>query len=137
MFEQCTSLTEITIPSTVKNLPNDVFQDCTSLEKVILPEGLERIGERAFAKCGNLLEVIIPENVLRIEKGAFLQCYNLKKVVFEGAAPNAKFDMEEPIFGGVVAEIYYPANDLTWDEDIIEDLKYGNKQLTWIPYEVN
>ena len=135
MFAQCESLTEITIPSTVKELPNDIFDYCTSLEKIVLPDGMERIGERAFSKCYVLSEIVIPKSVVKIEKGAFLYCYGLKKIIFEGPAPESEFDIEEPIFLRVEAEVYYPVNDATWNEDVFQEFSYDSKKLTFIAYE--
>lgn len=135
MFAQCEALTEIIVPNTVKELPDDIFDYCTSLEKIVLSDGLERIGERAFSKCYVLSEIVIPPNVTKIEKGAFLHCYDLKKIIFTGSAPELEFDVEEPVFLKVVAEVYYPANDATWNEDEIRTYRNNSKNLTWIPYE--
>lgn len=133
MFAQCEALTEITIPSTVKVLPEYVFEYCTTLKKVVLPEGLESIDKRAFAKCYELEEITIPANVTQILDSAFSQCNSLKKVVFNGSAPSS-WGVE--IFRQVEAEIYYPANDSTWDEQVFNGFSYNSKKLTWIPYEV-
>ena len=47
-FENCKSLTSITIPSSVTSIDNQAFYGCTSLTSVTIPSGVTSIGGFAF-----------------------------------------------------------------------------------------
>lgn len=50
-FQNCTALTDITLPSSITSLGRYAFNDCTALTGIVLPEAMESIGEGAFAGC--------------------------------------------------------------------------------------
>lgn len=54
LFEGCTSLTEIVIPSTWRNVPRRAFKGCTGLTNVTLEEGIVFIDQEAFRGCSQL-----------------------------------------------------------------------------------
>ena len=81
-FYKCSSLTEITIPSTVTSIGDWAFASCSNLQTVTF-EGdsqLQSIGEHAFYGCSSLQEITIPENVKSIGKCAFQKCIDLVTV---------------------------------------------------------
>lgn len=43
-----TDVNSITIPSTIKSIPNNCFDNFSNLSKVILDDSIEKIGEHAF-----------------------------------------------------------------------------------------
>lgn len=63
---------------------NSAFMACTSLENISLPTSLTIINDAEFNGCVSLLEIVIPSNVKEVEQYAFLRCESLRKVVFEG-----------------------------------------------------
>ena len=65
-----TNIEKITIPATIKKIPNYAFYKCTKLSEVELNEGLERIGSYAFDSC-KLKVLIIPSTCTVIENSAF------------------------------------------------------------------
>ena len=68
----CTSLTTIDLSSTqVTQLPTGLFQGCTSLSNVKLPSGLTQIGQQAFAGTTSLKTIEIPSSVTTINGSAF------------------------------------------------------------------
>lgn len=69
-FTQCTALSEVYLPSTLKTVSSYMFFCCESLQSITLPEGLEVIEECAFASC-NLQNVKIPTSVKHIGEHAF------------------------------------------------------------------
>ena len=79
-FYKNKSITEVTVPDTVKEIGRECFYYCTSLSSVALPEGLQRIGFYAFRKCLKLKKINIPDTVSEIEDGAFSQCKALKEI---------------------------------------------------------
>lgn len=102
-------LSDITVPSNVRNIGEYAFQHCLSLTTLHLNSGLETIGNYAFSQCENLNTVsipntvssfgeyafwdsaieqlTIPDSVVNIEHGAFKDCSRLKNVYFKGNAP--------------------------------------------------
>ncbi len=73
----------LTLPSTLKEIPQEEFAGCSALRRVTLAEGLETIGEGAFR--GSSLEgtVTLPLSVKTVGAGAF-DYTNLETLVFPG-----------------------------------------------------
>ncbi len=68
----CTSLQTIDLSSTqLTTLPNNLFQGCTSLANVKLPSTLTSIGDSAFQNTPSLQTISIPDNVSSIGNSAF------------------------------------------------------------------
>jgi hypothetical protein len=82
VFCQCTSLTSIRIPSTVKKIGKGAFYSCSQVMNVELCEGLECIEWWAFHNCTSLGRITIPSTVDCIYKTAFNHCNGLAAIVF-------------------------------------------------------
>ena len=78
-FNGCTALTEVVLPSNLKEIPYGTFQDCCSLYEIDLPETLETIGDAAFANAG-LVHVNLPSSLKTIGVVAFYCCPRLLDV---------------------------------------------------------
>ena len=87
-FENCTSITSVTIPGSVRTIGSKAFNGCTSLTEVELHEGLSTIGGQAFYGCP-ITSIVIPDSVTEIATiksvtsyyGAFENCTALRTVV--------------------------------------------------------
>ncbi len=77
MFANCTSLTEVALPTSITMIPEGLFAGCTSLNYVHGTDNIVSIGKESFKSCSNLLEAILP-NVTVIGDNAFLDCSKLK-----------------------------------------------------------
>lgn len=118
-FKSCSSLTQISIPKSVKSIGKEVFMycnqlkevffidenheselstlpaytfsDCSKLETVDLPMSLKTIENNVFRNCNSLKEIVIPANVESIGNYAFEYCKNLKEITLESLSilPNA------------------------------------------------
>ena len=75
-FENCTSLTSVTIPDGVTSIGVEAFNRCTSLMDIVLPDSLTNIGNGAFANCTSLKSVTIPAGVTNIGEYAFGYYYD-------------------------------------------------------------
>ena len=51
MFNTCSSLKNVNIPSGVKEIGGNAFYKCTSLTSISIPETVTNIGVRAFEGC--------------------------------------------------------------------------------------
>ena len=53
-FNNCYSLSNITIPNSVTSIGNNVFQNCYSLSNITIPNSVTSIGSNAFQYCYGL-----------------------------------------------------------------------------------
>ena len=83
-FVQCTNISELSLPTTLKTIGAHAFYDNQALTTVELPDGLTSIGANAFAFCRNLKEIDIPASVKTLEINAFSLCNSLEKVTVGG-----------------------------------------------------
>ena len=79
-FQNCSNLTEVTIPVSVTNIGPDAFCECTSLTNVPIPSGVTEIGRMAFLGCEALPSVAIPDGVEEIDNSTFAFCSALREV---------------------------------------------------------
>lgn len=110
LFQNCASLTSVTLPDNAKTIEINAFAGTTALEsidlknvetisgyafsgcgikKLVFPEKLKKVGGRAFSKNEALTELIINSSNLEIE-GAFMGCSALSYVE-TSAGTNVKF----------------------------------------------
>jgi hypothetical protein len=79
-FEDCTSLTSITIPNSITSIGNWAFIMCFRLANVPIGNGVTSIGYAAFYHCDGLTSVTIPDSVTSIGVEAFEWCIGLTNV---------------------------------------------------------
>ena len=80
----CKAITSIVIPDTVTEIgtTETVFESCTSLKKVVLPSGAVSFGEYCFEKCTALTDVWMPGAGSTFAKQVFGQCGSTLNVNF-------------------------------------------------------
>ena len=79
-FNDCSSLTSVTIPNNVIRIGNYAFSGCRNLTSVTIGNGVTSIGNYAFSYCTDLTSVTIPNSVTSIGERAFSGCSNLTSV---------------------------------------------------------
>ena len=87
-FDDCTSLTSITIPDSVTTIGERAFRGCSCLTSVTIPNSVMTIGNSAFSHCSSLTSITIPDSVTKIGCMAFYRCKNLKEFKGKFAADN-------------------------------------------------
>ncbi len=145
VFTACYNLTEIVVSPDNKNYASVdgvlYNKDVTELvyypagktgAMVEIPNGVTTIGKYSFYACNIPTSITIPASVTSIGGGAFVACDSLTSVTFEGSAPS--FSSFDSIFSGCTLTAYYPADDSSWTEDVMQD--YGGT-VTWVAYEKN
>lgn len=66
-FNNCQSLTEITLPNSIKNILPGAFYQCTGLTEIIFNEGLEILGRYALAGCNSLESIVLPSTLKLVD----------------------------------------------------------------------
>ena len=81
-FANCTQLSQISIPASVKNIGNYAFQNCTELMGVTFGQNsqMASIGDSAFSGCTGLTGITIPANLTSIGNSAFSSCTGLTEI---------------------------------------------------------
>lgn len=104
VFENCTSLKDVTLGTKLKYLGTRVFYNCIALESITLkywiidlgamtfygcinlrsvniPDSVPYIGAYCFAECSSLSEILLPDSISIINRGAFQNCTSLKEII--------------------------------------------------------
>ncbi|MCM1400957.1 MAG: leucine-rich repeat domain-containing protein [Bacteroides sp.] len=119
-FAECSMLTDVNIPRSVKELGavypligmgGSVFSGCQSLEKIEIPETIKEIPQLTFATCYGLSEVILHDGLETIGERAFEECSNL----FELNVPSSVTTIEHGAFNK--AALVHPV--VSWNVKVI------------------
>lgn len=149
-FLECIGLNSVVVPDSVTDIKSHAFYHCGNLTRVVIGNGVTSVGIMAFAYCGNLNDltignsvasigqdafldcnmtsVVIPDSVTSIGDAAFASCDSLTAIKFLGDAPS----IGSSALSEVSATVYYPANNSTWTEDVMQQYR---GTITWIPYD--
>lgn len=80
VFNNCDSLTRISLPNTVTGIGESAFAWCSNLETITTGNGLVSIGKEAFYRCESLKSIKLPESMSGIGTAAFMQCTSLTSI---------------------------------------------------------
>lgn len=81
-FYDCSFITKIMLPDTIKEIGNSAFGYCTSLQTIKIP-ACTRILDSVFIGCTSLKEVTLPDGLISIGGNLFTNCNSLKKVTIQ------------------------------------------------------
>ncbi len=95
-FEECTSITNITLGKGMSAIPLRAFAGATALKTLDIPEGVTAIQENAFEGCTSMLTVVFPTTLETVEDGAFEDAA-IKTVFYAGT--EEQFDEIEILRG--------------------------------------
>ena len=80
-FQNCTSLTSVIIPNSVKTIDSYSFKNCTSLTSIVIPNSVEYIGNLAFQNCSSLTSIELPNSLRELYNSPFFGCRSLTSLV--------------------------------------------------------
>ena len=127
----CSSLRSVTLPEGIKAIENFAFSNCNSLLNINIPQSMQSIGSAAFDNCRSLTSVTIPEGITGISDFAFRQCSSLKEVYF----PKSLTSIGEGAFQDcAIDSLDFPASLVSIGEDAFSRLL--NLKELFIPDEV-
>ena len=119
-FEDCASLTSITIPNSVTSIGGGAFRGCSSLTSITIPNSVTSIGGSAFSGCSGLTSVTFGSGVTSIGGWAFEGCYLIQEVTAYMPTP---IDAKDCGINPAAATLYVPAeyldiysNTLWWED---------------------
>ncbi|MBQ2374156.1 MAG: leucine-rich repeat protein [Alistipes sp.] len=95
-FEDCSSLTSVTIPDSVTIIGVNAFWGCKRLTSITIPDSVTKIGVYAFANCSSLTSITIPDNFTTIESCVFASCSSLTSITI----PDSVTEIGESAFNG-------------------------------------
>ena len=79
-FSGCSGLTSVTIPNSVYWILNGAFSGCSGLTSITIGNSVWQIGNYAFSWCSGLISVEIPNSVTSIGEYSFAYCSGLTSV---------------------------------------------------------
>jgi uncharacterized repeat protein (TIGR02543 family) len=114
------------LPSTLKKISNEAFEDCTSLYDIVIPSSVTTIGEFAFYRSG-LTSIVIPGSVISIGEAAF--GYTWSEETYKNV-PIDNFTVHG--YSGSTAETYAEENGFTFIacDSITYKVKYDGNGAT-------
>ncbi len=80
-FVNNTTLKELIMPHSIRNIAKGSFKNCKNLKKVMMSTSLNVIEQEAFRGCNKLKRIVIPEGTTHIDDRAFMDCAKLKEVI--------------------------------------------------------
>lgn len=89
-LENCTSLTQWTIPEGIYSIESYAFSGCTALSDVTIPDTVTAIGKCAFKDCISLAKITVPDSVTLMGGAVFSGCSALTDLTlpFVGSSVN-------------------------------------------------
>ncbi len=87
-FYDCSFITTVQLPATIKEIGNQAFGYCTALKKIDIPS-CTRLKDEAFLGCTTLTELTLPDGLVSIGENPFNQCTSLTKVTMNSGSISA------------------------------------------------
>lgn len=107
-FANCTNLVSLSIPSGIRVIPTSMCEGCTSLRNVVLPANAVSVEEKAFYECSSIQNMSIPQGLVTIGKQAFEKCSGVVSVSLSNGAISIGYDAFYDCPN--LIEVYLPAS---------------------------
>ncbi|MGN1060442.1 MAG: leucine-rich repeat domain-containing protein, partial [Candidatus Coproplasma sp.] len=141
-FDNCASITSITIPDTIVKIENYAFNNCVSLMQIVIPESVTSIGSCAFYGCTALTSIGVSMNntkfcsvdgVLFTKDKTYLACYPAGKTATSYTVPDGVTDVSNYAFSNCNAlESVTITHDVTYiREGTFKNCASLSKVIMW------
>ena len=128
-FLNCSELTSITMPNSLKYIGDGTFAKCSNLTSVTIGNSVTSIGSYAFWDCSELISVIIPNSVTSIGENVFYNCSNLTSITLLMKNPpiieGNPFGVNATLHVLAGCKAIYEASPFWKDYTIVEDATNG------------
>ncbi len=91
-FKDCSGISSVVLPETIKTVGNEAFSGCVNLTTVNIPDSVISLGESLFYKCGNLTDVSLSASLTEIPEKAFYYCVRLQNITLPSGIVSIKQD---------------------------------------------
>ena len=108
-FSGCNGLTSVSLGNGITSIEKGVFSGCSSLTSLTLPNCVTSIGAGAFGGCG-LTSFIIPNGITSIEASTFVGCSNMTSITI----PNSVVSIGDYAFQGCNLASFTLPNSVTY-----------------------
>jgi len=81
-FHRCTNLRDVVLTNGLQRIGQYAFSGCSSLVNITIPSTLVEIGHNAFSRCTSLREIVIHNEEVLIGDYAFVGCILLEMFKF-------------------------------------------------------
>lgn len=95
-FAECPRLANISWPTSVTVIGDGAFQGCTSLSGMNFLPGIQSIGQAAFSTCTAMTYLTFPASLKSLGYAAFAHCDALKSVKSEAPTPPQAYENSFP-----------------------------------------
>ena len=123
-FEDCSNLTEVTIPNSVTAIGNGTFYACYRLTSVTIPNNVTSIGYQAFYCCSGLTSITVESGNTKYDSR------NKCNAIIETASNTLIAGCNNTVIPNSVTSIGYSA---FWDCSGLKEVTIGNS-VTSIDY---
>lgn len=111
LFDNCTNLTEIDLPSTITEIKDYAFQECQKLQRIYIPSSVTYIGYYAFYIYYSRTHSLKYVDIDDLQSWCSIEYYSANSCPF-ALAPNDGVSAYLRINGSVIKELNLP-NDFT------------------------
>lgn len=128
-FADCTKITSVVLPSTIKNIGGSAFSNCTSINTLTIPDSVTGIGGGAFSGCTSLKSIVLPQNLQKIESYLFSGCKSLENV---NIPSGVTYIGEEAFYSCLSLDKFtIPEKVLEISNDAFSNTKFFNTETNW------
>lgn len=135
LFYYCQSLSSVTLPGNMRDIPASFFSNCRVLKNIEIPSTVKSIGRYAFNGCRGLEDIALPENIRYIEDYTFSGCTSLKQIVL----PTSLTSIGSSAFSGCTAltEVAFPESVTFIGANAFSNCSGLTKVTSLIPFPIS